>query len=162
EGQPDVWGRVVEVGSAAGELVANVVENVARLVGDLTSDSLAVADDARALYFATMDVATIARDTARATPRFARIVQDVLRVMAAYRVAAAVADAAGDWVGDGALERLHRDGAERLYRLCVDLRGGVLKLGQFASTRMDLLPDAYVDALSRLQDRVPPVPTERI
>src|SRR5262249_58900345 len=48
------------------------------------------------------------------------------------------------------------------YTLCVELRGGVLKLAQFVSTRVDLLPDAYVTALSRLQDRVPPVPTEVI
>jgi ubiquinone biosynthesis protein len=62
----------------------------------------------------------------------------------------------------GALERLHERGAERIYRLCVELRGGVLKLGQLASSRMDLLPHAYVAALSRLQDRVPPVSREHM
>lgn len=158
----DFWGRISEVGSAAGELVANAVENAMRLVDDLTADSRAVAGDALAVYTAAVDAAAVARDAARATPRFARIVQDVLRIAAAYRIHARLADAAGAWLGAAALDDLHRDSAERLYRLCVDLRGGVLKLGQFASTRVDLLPDAYVDALSRLQDRVPPVPTSRV
>lgn len=38
--------------------------------------------------------------------------------------------------------------------------GGVsfVKLGQMLSSRPDLLPEAYVDELSRLQDRVPPQP----
>src|SRR5919112_4758113 len=31
-----------------------------------------------------------------------------------------------------------------------------IKLGQLLSTRFDLLPDAYTDALSRLQDEVEP------
>ena len=60
------------------------------------------------------------------------------------------------------LERLHRRSARRLRVLCEELRGGVLKLGQFASTRMDLLPDAYVEELSKLQDRVPPVATAEV
>jgi predicted unusual protein kinase regulating ubiquinone biosynthesis (AarF/ABC1/UbiB family) len=33
-----------------------------------------------------------------------------------------------------------------------------VKLGQLLSTRTDLLPDAYIEALSRLQDRCEPVP----
>lgn len=33
-----------------------------------------------------------------------------------------------------------------------------VKLGQLLSTRADLLPEAYLDALARLQDRVEPVP----
>ncbi len=37
-----------------------------------------------------------------------------------------------------------------------------VKLGQLLSTRADLLPPAYLDALSRLQDDVQPVPFEAI
>jgi ubiquinone biosynthesis protein len=44
----------------------------------------------------------------------------------------------------------------------VHLRGGFLKLGQFASARPDLLPPAYVRELSTLQDRVPPAPAAAI
>ena len=38
----------------------------------------------------------------------------------------------------------------------------MLKLGQLASCRVDLLPPAYLSALSRLQDRVPPLPAATI
>ncbi|MEO5914112.1 MAG: AarF/UbiB family protein [Luteolibacter sp.] len=37
-----------------------------------------------------------------------------------------------------------------------------VKIGQLLSTRSDLLPPAYLDALSRLQDKVDPVPYEEI
>jgi ubiquinone biosynthesis protein len=37
-----------------------------------------------------------------------------------------------------------------------------IKLGQFLSTRGDMLPAAYVEALSRLQDNVAPIPFEEI
>lgn len=42
--------------------------------------------------------------------------------------------------------------------------GGVtfVKLGQLLSTRSDLLPPAFVDELSRLQDRVAPAPAEAV
>jgi predicted unusual protein kinase regulating ubiquinone biosynthesis (AarF/ABC1/UbiB family) len=59
-----------------------------------------------------------------------------------------------------ALERCHELGAADLHRTAVHLRGGFLKFGQFASARPDLLPDAYVRELSKLQDRVPPAPAE--
>lgn len=55
-----------------------------------------------------------------------------------------------------------RRGARDLHDTAVHLRGGFLKLGQFASARPDLLPEPYVRQLSRLQDRVPPAPVEVI
>lgn len=54
--------------------------------------------------------------------------------------------------------RADRKGARDLHGAAVHLRGGFLKLGQFASARPDLLPEPYVDELSKLQDRVPPAP----
>jgi predicted unusual protein kinase regulating ubiquinone biosynthesis (AarF/ABC1/UbiB family) len=56
------------------------------------------------------------------------------------------------------MERAHVQGARDLYRTAVRLRGGFLKFGQFVSARPDLLPAAYVEELSKLQDRVPPAP----
>jgi predicted unusual protein kinase regulating ubiquinone biosynthesis (AarF/ABC1/UbiB family) len=53
----------------------------------------------------------------------------------------------------------HSDDEERAKALAADLeRLGptYIKLGQLLSTRADLLPPAYLDALSRLQDRVEP------
>ena len=58
----------------------------------------------------------------------------------------------------GRLDRVHESGARDLYDAAVRLRGGFLKFGQFVSARPDLLPDAYVRELSKLQDRVPPAP----
>jgi predicted unusual protein kinase regulating ubiquinone biosynthesis (AarF/ABC1/UbiB family) len=37
-----------------------------------------------------------------------------------------------------------------------------VKLGQFFSTRSDMLPQTYIDVLERLQDKVKPVPLEQI
>ena len=37
-----------------------------------------------------------------------------------------------------------------------------VKLGQFLSTRPDFLPPAYINALSRLQDKVEPIPEDEI
>jgi predicted unusual protein kinase regulating ubiquinone biosynthesis (AarF/ABC1/UbiB family) len=58
----------------------------------------------------------------------------------------------------GPIDRIHEAGARELYDAAVRLRGGFLKFGQFVSARPDLLPDAYVRELSKLQDRVPPAP----
>jgi ubiquinone biosynthesis protein len=55
-------------------------------------------------------------------------------------------------------EAAHRASARELYETAVHLRGGFIKFGQFASARPDLLPAAYVEELSKLQDRVPPAP----
>jgi predicted unusual protein kinase regulating ubiquinone biosynthesis (AarF/ABC1/UbiB family) len=48
--------------------------------------------------------------------------------------------------------------AERLAKDLENLGPTFVKLGQVLSTRADLLPPAYLDALSRLQDDVEPVP----
>ncbi|QIN80369.1 hypothetical protein GBA65_19685 [Rubrobacter marinus] len=52
----------------------------------------------------------------------------------------------------------HRRGAVRLLDAAGSLGGTLIKAGQFASTRPDLLPTAYTQTLSRLQDRVEPQP----
>jgi ubiquinone biosynthesis protein len=62
------------------------------------------------------------------------------------------------WAARGSLDGLHEAGARELYDAAVRLRGGFLKFGQFVSARPDLLPEAYVRELSKLQDRVPPAP----
>ena len=55
-------------------------------------------------------------------------------------------------------ELAHRRGAGRLLDTAEALGGTLIKAGQFASTRPDLLPAPYVETLSSLQDRVPPQP----
>lgn len=141
-------------------LVAHVLGHVERLVDDVTRDSLAIARESEALYRTVGVRAAGVRDAVRGAPRFWRIVTEAVKVVASYRVYQARANVAGP--DADALAALHARNAERMYELCVELRGGVLKLGQFVSSRVDLLPDAYIEQLGKLQDRVPAVPTEDI
>lgn len=54
--------------------------------------------------------------------------------------------------------RLHETHAPRFYRLAVRMRGGLIKVGQILSTRVDILPFEWTSTLSGLQDRVDPLP----
>ena len=52
--------------------------------------------------------------------------------------------------------------ARRFRPLAVDLGGLMIKLGQFMSTRLDVLPPEVTAELEGLQDKVPPVPFAQI
>ncbi len=52
--------------------------------------------------------------------------------------------------------------AARFVRIASEFRGGLIKLGQVASLRIDVIPDAMTEHLVRLQDRVPPHPFPEI
>jgi ubiquinone biosynthesis protein len=55
-----------------------------------------------------------------------------------------------------------REGALRFREALEELGTTYIKLGQLLSSRPDLLPDVYIEELSRLVDQVPPVPFEAI
>lgn len=59
-------------------------------------------------------------------------------------------------------ELQHQRSASRVLSTAAALGGTLIKACQFASTRPDLLPEAYIRALSKLQDRVPPRPWPEI
>lgn len=59
---------------------------------------------------------------------------------------------------DRALRRM----AVRLRETAIDLQGLLIKLGQFLSTRVDVLPQAFTAELASLRDMVPPVAWEDI
>ncbi|MGN8026204.1 ABC1 kinase family protein [Microbacterium sp. 22242] len=52
--------------------------------------------------------------------------------------------------------------AQRFHRLAVELGGLMIKVGQFMSSRLDVLPPEITTELAGLQDEVPPVPVAEI
>ncbi|WP_316669157.1 AarF/UbiB family protein [uncultured Propionibacterium sp.] len=61
----------------------------------------------------------------------------------------------------GREERLRRS-AVRFHQLAADLGGLMIKVGQFMSTRLDVLPPSVTDELSGLQDEAPPVSFDEV
>ncbi len=84
-----------------------------------------------------------------------RVARTGLRIYLAYKMTQRKVRGMSREGAEQEWERRHEDAAERLYRLAVDLKGLYIKLGQFISTRSDMVPAAYVRSLSRLQDKVP-------
>ena len=52
----------------------------------------------------------------------------------------------------------NRKRAIKIRNTALEMGGVLIKVGQFLSTRVDLLPTEYIDELALLQDEVPPVP----
>ncbi len=157
-------GRVAEIAGVATSLVRNVAGHVEALVEDVVDDSLDVAREAEDLYDSARTRIDDAAELFRAAPRITRVASEFLSILARYRVHGALDAARSEWTGEprSDLSRLHRRSARRARRMAEELRGGVLKLGQFASTRMDLLPTEWTRELSKLQDRVKPLPASEI
>ncbi|KAG6649392.1 uncharacterized protein LOC122315961 [Carya illinoinensis] len=59
-------------------------------------------------------------------------------------------------------ERAHERNAKRVLSLIMELEGLWVKLGQYLSTRADVLPEAYICVLKQLQDSLPPRPLQEI
>jgi ubiquinone biosynthesis protein len=94
------------------------------------------------------------------SPSHLRRYKDVARLFLKYGNA--------DLVNDGGFEEGLGEAPEAVKNaadLATDLEKlgpAFVKIGQLLSTRSDLLPPVYLDALSRLQDKVAPVATEEI
>ncbi|HZU00418.1 MAG TPA: AarF/UbiB family protein, partial [Ktedonobacteraceae bacterium] len=56
----------------------------------------------------------------------------------------------------------HQRSATRVLETAASLGGALIKACQFASTRPDLLPPAYIRTLAPLQDRMPPSPWSKV
>ncbi|MGE5301241.1 MAG: ABC1 kinase family protein [Acidobacteriota bacterium] len=54
------------------------------------------------------------------------------------------------------LSELNRRNAILIREKALEMKGVMIKVGQFLSSRKDFLPDEYTEELSELQDRVPP------
>ncbi|KAA8526138.1 hypothetical protein F0562_007762 [Nyssa sinensis] len=59
-------------------------------------------------------------------------------------------------------EKAHERNAKRVLSLMIELEGLWVKLGQYLSTRADVLPEAYICLLKQLQDSLPPRPLEEV
>ncbi|KAG0473941.1 hypothetical protein HPP92_015276 [Vanilla planifolia] len=63
---------------------------------------------------------------------------------------------------DALWEKTHEQNATRLLNLMIELEGLWVKLGQYLSTRADVLPEAYIFLLRQLQDSLPPRPLKEV
>ncbi|KAG2240243.1 hypothetical protein Bca52824_091004 [Brassica carinata] len=59
-------------------------------------------------------------------------------------------------------EKAHDRNAKRVLNLIVELEGLWVKMGQYLSTRADVLPQAYITLLTQLQDSLPPRPLQEV
>ncbi|KAF6141775.1 hypothetical protein GIB67_027953, partial [Kingdonia uniflora] len=62
----------------------------------------------------------------------------------------------------GLWDRAHERNAKRVLSLIIELEGLWVKMGQYLSTRADVLPEAYIRLLKQLQDSLPPRPLQEV
>lgn len=136
----------------------SVKGSIDRLVQDLRADTGTLRRESEDLGRALAGTVTPIVQAARSTPRAARVAGEFAMVLGAYRWHGLLARQLSPAAAAVEREAVDRRAAERVARACAELRGAWLKIGQFASTRRDLLPPAWTRALSALQDAVPPVP----
>jgi predicted unusual protein kinase regulating ubiquinone biosynthesis (AarF/ABC1/UbiB family) len=94
--------------------------------------------------------------------RFLKGLAMALRIMMSYRLARLLGIFMTAEGRASYLKSLHRKNARLIREKALEMKGVMIKVGQFLSSRIDLLPDEYIEELSRLQDRVPPHPYNEI
>ena len=90
--------------------------------------------------------------------RFFQGVRLFFRVLLSYKLLGLRNAFASSKVRQERLKRLHAKNASMLREHMINMRGVLIKIGQFMSSRVDILPEEYTDELSKLQDQVPPAP----
>jgi predicted unusual protein kinase regulating ubiquinone biosynthesis (AarF/ABC1/UbiB family) len=81
-----------------------------------------------------------------------------LRVLLSYKLLAVRNLLASSEGKRERLKQLHVRNARLLREKMIQQRGVFIKIGQFLSSRVDLLPEEYTAELAKLQDQVPPAP----
>ncbi len=94
--------------------------------------------------------------------RFLTIARAVIQIYAGYKGIQLLAKVLGDARVEPLYRRHHRRCAELAYRTATRLQGLMIKACQFLGTRADILPPEYIEVLSKLHDRVPPLAYETI
>ncbi|HUR13309.1 MAG TPA: AarF/UbiB family protein [Mycobacteriales bacterium] len=95
-------------------------------------------------------------------PRHLARYRDIARLLMRYGRSDLVKDLDVEGLADTDLDVPACDDAEQLATDLEALGPTFIKLGQMLSTRVDLLPKPYTDALSRLQDQVAPIAFEEV
>jgi predicted unusual protein kinase regulating ubiquinone biosynthesis (AarF/ABC1/UbiB family) len=88
--------------------------------------------------------------------RFVRGVALFLRILLSYKFFSMRNSFVSPAVRKERLKELHAKNAFVLRERMIEMRGVLIKIGQFLSSRVDILPEEYTTELSKLQDRVPP------
>jgi predicted unusual protein kinase regulating ubiquinone biosynthesis (AarF/ABC1/UbiB family) len=94
--------------------------------------------------------------TDRYQGRFVQGVLLFLRILLSYRFNTLRNAFASPAVQKKRLKQLHARNAVILRERMIEMRGVLIKIGQFLSSRVDILPEDYTIELSKLQDQVPP------
>jgi len=88
--------------------------------------------------------------------RFLKGLFIALRILISYRLAPVIGIFLSHDRRSARLSRLHRRNAVLIREKALEMKGVMIKVGQFLSSRIDFLPDEYIEELSGLQDQVPP------
>jgi predicted unusual protein kinase regulating ubiquinone biosynthesis (AarF/ABC1/UbiB family) len=88
--------------------------------------------------------------------RFLKGLFIALRVLGSYRLVRVIGVFLTSGQKTARLSKLHRRNAVLIREKALEMKGVMIKVGQFLSSRKDFLPDEYIEELSELQDQVPP------
>jgi predicted unusual protein kinase regulating ubiquinone biosynthesis (AarF/ABC1/UbiB family) len=88
--------------------------------------------------------------------RFLKGIFIALRIISSYALFNILNFLMASYKRELRLKALHRKNAIFFREKAVEMKGIMIKAGQFLSSRVDFLPDEYTSELSLLQDRVPP------
>jgi ubiquinone biosynthesis protein len=141
------------------QLVRRVTDNAMRLSSDVVRDASSIGRDSERLAAAAKAQWEVWQGAGRAAPRVARVVGEGAALLALFRWHKLRAKLGGF---DHVPESVHAQLAARVRAACIELRGGILKLGQIASCRPDLVGPIWARELAELQDRVPPVEGDEV